>query len=120
MSVDTFEPPPVKIPSTAIRKSAVFSPYDKVKREREGERERESEREREGETDRQTHTERERERESHVIILQFLCLYGISGTIPTSLGDPTKAQSLRVHSNDLNGKVPASVGDLTNLLDLSS
>ena len=44
---------------------------------------------------------------------------GLSGTIPTQLGDLTNLQTLSLSGNSLSGTIPTQLGDLTNLQTLS-
>ena len=44
---------------------------------------------------------------------------GLSGTIPTELGNLTNLTLLRLHQNSLSGSIPAELGSLTNLTILS-
>ena len=44
-----------------------------------------------------------------------LSFNGLSGTIPTELGNLTNLQSLNLWNNDLSGTIPAELGNLANL-----
>ena len=44
---------------------------------------------------------------------------GLSGVLPSSLGNLTNLQGLRLHFNQLSGVLPSSLGNLTNLQSLA-
>ncbi|MCY4651701.1 MAG: trypsin-like peptidase domain-containing protein, partial [Dehalococcoidia bacterium] len=47
-----------------------------------------------------------------------LSINGLSGVIPSDLGDLSNLQVLRLNNNDLTGAIPPELGDLTNLIEL--
>ena len=45
----------------------------------------------------------------------YLSNSGLSGSIPTEIGDLTNLERLYLHENQLTGEIPSEIGDLINL-----